>query len=437
MFACEMRGITLVFLVVGCAACSKSSDDKAANSDSPAATAGSGSAKAPDSPPRPRSEQVTPPLDVKSPPTDATKTASGLIYKKLVAVEGGTAIHRNDTVQINYTGWRQSTGETFFTNRGRDNPMPLNLTQAAPGFVEAMQLLRKGEKAMLWIPPEIGYKTPPTEGKPETLVYEVEIVDVTPGMVPPDDVARPPDNAEKLPSGTRYVVLRKGTGKDKARSADTVTWNYTVWDGEGRMLDTTEQRKRAMSQQVFRQTQALGEVLMSMTAGERIRFWSDAATMTKGGKSINGVTSGPVCYELEVLQIAKAEHDAPPPPLDVGKPPDSAKKTAKGVFYRLLKQGSGKDHPTADDAVRVNYSGWTTDGRLFDSSYLKGDPVQFNLGATIPGWIDAIPLMVVGDRMRLWIPQELAYANQPEKPQGMLVFDVELVAIVPKPRTPH
>ena len=205
MFAFEMRGITLLFLVVGWVACSKSSDDKAA-SNPPAATAGSGSAKAPDAPPRARSEQVTPPLDVKTPPADATKTASGLIYKKLVPVEGGTPIHRNDTVQINYTGWRQSTGETFFTNRGRDNPMPLNLTQAAPGFVEAMQLLRKGEKAMLWIPPEIGYKTPPAEGKPETLVYEVEVVDVTPGMVPPDDVAKPPDSAEKLPSGTRYVV---------------------------------------------------------------------------------------------------------------------------------------------------------------------------------------------------------------------------------------
>src|SRR5438552_3806093 len=109
-------------------------------------------------------------------------------------------------------------------------------------------------------------------GRPETLAYEVEVVDVTPGLAPPDDVAKPPDNAEKLPSGTRYVVLRKGTGKDKVRAADTVTWNYTVWDGEGRMLDTTEQRKRAMSQQVFRQSLALGEVLMSMTAGERIRF---------------------------------------------------------------------------------------------------------------------------------------------------------------------
>jgi peptidylprolyl isomerase len=313
--------------------------------------------------------------------------------------------------------------------------MPLNLTQAAPGFVEAMQLLHKGEKAMLWIPPEIGYRTPPAAGKPEMLVYEVEVVDVTPAPVPPDDVAKPPDNAEKLPSGTRYVVLRKGTGKDKARSADTVTWNYTVWDGEGRMLDTTEQRKRAMSQQVFRQSLALGEVLMSMTAGERIRFWSDAETMTRGGKSINGTTSGPVCYELEVLQIAKAEHDAPPPPLDVAKPPEGTKKTAKGVYYRLLKSGGGKDHPAPDDAVRVNYTGWTTDGRMFDSSYLKGDPIQFNLSGTIPGWIDGVPLMTVGDRMRFWIPQELAYPGVPDKPQGMLVFDIELVAIVPK--APH
>ena len=429
-----MRGIVLLFslfLCSGCVACSRSGEDKPAN-NAPAASAGSGSAKA--DPPRPRAEQVAPPLDIKTPPADATKTASGLIYKKLVPVEGGAPIHRNDTVQINYTGWRQSTGETFFSNRGRDNPMPLNLTQAAPGFVEAMQLLHKGEKAMLWIPPEIGYMTPPSQGKPETLVYEVEIVDVTPAPAPPDDVARPPEKAQSLPSGTRYVVVRKGTGKDKARAADTVTFSYTVWDGEGRMLDTTE-RKRASSGPVFKQTLAMAEVLMSMTAGERIRFWSDAETMTRGGKSLNGVSKGPVCYELEVLQIAKAEHDAPPPPSDVAKPPEGTKKTAKGVYYRLLKSGGKTEHPSADDAVRVNYSGWTTDGRLFDSSYLKGDPVQFNLAGTIPGWIDGIPLMAVGDRMRFWIPEELAYGGAMDKPQGMLVFDVELVAIVPK--APH
>lgn len=434
-----MRGITLLFFSLGCFACTGSSEDKPANNaSSTVATVGSGSAAASgSSAPRPRSEQVTPPVDVKTPPADATRTASGLVYKKLVANDAGTPIRRNDTVQINYTGWRQRTGETFFTNRGRDNPMPLNLTQAAPGFVEAMQLLRSGEKAMLWIPPDIGYRAPPSEGKPETLVYEVEVVSITAAPPVPDDTARPPDKAEALPSGTKLIVLRPGTGKDKARSGDTVTFNYSAWEGDGRMVDTTETRKRAVTAPVYKQTAAMGEVLMTMTAGQRVRFWVDAERMVDAGKPVGGVTKGVLCYELEVLQIAKAAHDAPPPPPDVAKPPEGTKRTAKGVYYRVLKAGGKQEHPTAADAIKVNYTGWTTDGRMFDSSYLKGDPVQFNLGATIPGWIDGIPLMAVGDRMRFWIPEELAYAGAAGKPQGMLVFDVELVQIVPVPKAPH
>ena len=422
-----MRGITILF-VLGCIACTKSSDDKPSASAPPPAT-GSGSAATAS---RARGEQVKPPVDVKTPPADATRTASGLIYKKLVSNEAGAAIKRNDTVQINYTGWRQSTGETFFTNRARDQPMPLNLTQAAPGFVEAMQLLHKGEKAILWIPPEIGYKAPPSEGKPETLVYEVEVVDVTPAAAIPDDVAKPPASASALKSGIKYAVLRPGTGKDKARPFDTVTYNYTAWASDGRMLDTTEARKRAVTTPVYKQPAALEEMLTSMTAGQRVRFWVEAEKMAQSGKPVGGVAQGLLCYEIEVLQIAKAAHEAPPPPPDVAKPPEGTKKTDKGVYYRLLK-GSGKDqHPTADDAVKVNYTGWTTDGRMFDSSAIKGDPVQFNLNGTIPGWIDGIPKMALGDRMRFWIPEDMAYKGSPGKPAGMLVFDVELVDIVQK-----
>jgi FKBP-type peptidyl-prolyl cis-trans isomerase len=423
-----MRGITILFVSLGCIACTKSSEDKPSASAPPAST-GSGSAATAS---RARSEQVTPPVDVKAPPADATRTASGLIYKKLVANEAGAAIKRNDTVQINYTGWRQSTGETFFTNRARDQPMPLNLTQAAPGFVEAMQLLRKGEKAILWIPPEIGYKAPPSEGKPEALVYEVEVVDVTPSAPIPDDVAKPPAGAVALKSGTKYVVLRPGTGKDKARSFDTVTYNYTAWASDGRMLDTTEVRKRAVTSAVYKQPAALEEMLTAMTAGQRVRFWVDAEKMAQGGKPVGGVAQGVLCYELEVLQIAKGAHEPPPTPPDVAKPPEGTKKTAKGVYYRLLK-GSGKDqHPTADDAIKVHYTGWHTDGRIFDSSHIKGEPVQFNLNGTIPGWIDGIPVMAVGDRMRFWIPEDMAYKGAPGKPAGMLVFDVELIEIVQK-----
>ncbi|MCA9605445.1 MAG: FKBP-type peptidyl-prolyl cis-trans isomerase, partial [Myxococcales bacterium] len=77
------------------------------------------------------------------------------------------------------------------------------------------------------------------------------------------------------------------------------------------------------------------------------------------------------------------------------------------------------------------YTGWTTDGRMFDSSRRRGEPATFGLNQVIPGWGEGVQLMVVGEQRRLWIPQELAYNGRPGMPAGMLVFDIELLAIEP------
>ena len=129
-------------------------------------------------------EQVPPPLDLKTPPADAAKTASGLIYKTLVANAAGAQPKRNETALIQYTGWRQRTGETFFTTKGRGQPIALDIAHAAPGFAEALPLLHKGEKAVLWMPS--------SPGTPEPLVYEVEIVDVVSPPVAKSSQTPPP-----------------------------------------------------------------------------------------------------------------------------------------------------------------------------------------------------------------------------------------------------
>ncbi len=121
--------------------------------------------------------------------------------------------------------------------------------------------------------------------------------------------------------------------------------------------------------------------------------------------------------------------EAPPVPDDVAAPPADADVTASGLASKVLSPGTSDARPTADDTVEVHYSGWTTDGELFDSSVIRGETIAFGLRQVIAGWTEGVQLMSVGESRRLWIPEGLAYQGQPGAPAGMLVFDVELISI--------
>jgi FKBP-type peptidyl-prolyl cis-trans isomerase len=129
---------------------------------------------------------------------------------------------------------------------------------------------------------------------------------------------------------------------------------------------------------------------------------------------------------------------APAAPEDVKAPPADATTTASGLASKVLTPGTGTQKPAADDVVTVHYSGWTTDGKLFDSSVSRGQPASFPLNRVIPGWTEGVQLMVAGEKRRFWIPAKLAYGENPGggRPAGMLVFDVELLEIKAAPKPP-
>ena len=118
-----------------------------------------------------------------------------------------------------------------------------------------------------------------------------------------------------------------------------------------------------------------------------------------------------------------------PAPADVAAPPSDATVTASGLATKVLEPGTGIQHPRASSRVRVHYSGWTTEGEMFDSSVARNEPVSFGLNQVIAGWTEGVQLMVEGEKRRLWIPERLAYGGQRGAPEGMLVFDVELIKI--------
>src|SRR4030095_16290644 len=119
-----------------------------------------------------------------------------------------------------------------------------------------------------------------------------------------------------------------------------------------------------------------------------------------------------------------------PAPSEVAAPPANALKTPSGLASRVLTVGLGTSHPTLKSTVTVHYTGWTTDGKMFETS-TNGPPVTFLVGSVIPGWTEALQLMVAGEKRRFWIPGSLAYDNSPNPsdPKGMLVFDIELLTV--------
>lgn len=135
-----------------------------------------------------------------------------------------------------------------------------------------------------------------------------------------------------------------------------------------------------------------------------------------------------------MLIIESSEKPSEPAPEDVAAPPANAESTASGLAYRVLTPGTGSDHPGPTDRVKVYYSGWKTDGEMFDGSIIQGGPGTYSLEGVIPGWTEGVQLMVTGEKRRFWIPAELAYGETPKRasqPAGMLVFDIELIAINP------
>ncbi len=106
--------------------------------------------------------------------------------------------------------------------------------------------------------------------------------------------------------------------------------------------------------------------------------------------------------------------------------------TKSGLQYRKLKDGNGK-RPTINSTVKVHYTGKLIDGTVFDSSVERGEPLEFPVGAVIPGWTEGLQLMDEGSKYMLYIPYNLAYGENPagEIPPGStLIFEVELLQIV-------
>lgn len=241
-----------------------------------------------------------------------------------------------------------------------------------------------------------------------------------PAQIPaPADVAAPPANAVKAPSGLVTMVEKPGTGKDHPAKDEVVTVDFTGWTSDGKMLASTVARGKPATLPVNRVIPGLGEGIQMMVIGETRRLWIPQSLAYKGQQ---GKPAGTLVFDVTLLDLPTRA------PADVKAPPADAKRTSSGLAYKVLTPGTGTRHPTKVDEVTVHYTGWTTDGKMFDSSVARGQPSTFPLDHVIPGWTEGVQLMVEGETMRFWIPERLAYQGK-QPPFGTLVFDVQLIHI--------
>ncbi|MGE5244430.1 MAG: FKBP-type peptidyl-prolyl cis-trans isomerase [Betaproteobacteria bacterium] len=235
----------------------------------------------------------------------------------------------------------------------------------------------------------------------------------------PPDVAAPPADATRTASGLITRVLSPGQGAEHPTPTDLVTVNYTGWTADGKAFDSTSFRGHPSTFPVNRVIPGFSEGVQLMVPGEKRRIWVPESLAYKGQE---GKPKGTLVFDLELVAIPNR------PPADVKAPPADAIRTHSGLAYKVLKEGVGGRHPKGSSNVTVTYTGWTTDGKMFDSSVLHGGTASFPVEGVIQGWTEGLQLMVEGEKVRFWIPEKLAYKGQ-SAPYGMLVFDVELIKI--------
>lgn len=242
----------------------------------------------------------------------------------------------------------------------------------------------------------------------------------------PPDVAGPPEDAERTDSGLASKVLQKGDGDYHPAPQDVVQVHYSGWTTDGQMFDSSVKRGQPIAFPLNRVIPGWTEGVGLMVKGEKRRLWIPE-NLAYGGRP--GAPAGMLVFDVELLDIKQGPKPLPAPD-DVAAAPKDAQTTASGLASKVLSKGKGDRKPTAKSKVQVHYSGWTTDGKMFDSSVVRGDPAEFPLNAVIAGWTEGVQLMVEGEKRRFWIPQDLAYRGAEGPPKGTLVFDVELLKIL-------
>jgi peptidylprolyl isomerase len=246
------------------------------------------------------------------------------------------------------------------------------------------------------------------------------------GEQAPADVAQPPKNARPSASGVVSRLLRAGHGSERPGRNDCVKAEYTLWKRDGTLLGGSRHGSQPGNACLRTMFPGMAEAVKLMALGEQRRIWIPAK-LTYAGDDDDKPAPLDVTVDFELLAIQKA----PPVPPDLKLPPRNATKLESGVSFRRIKKGTGTQHPSGKSRMLLQFSGWTVDGDLIESSVMAGQPASFDMLTVLRGWRETLLHMVPGDKVRVWIPAAMAFGDKPRRgqPKGDVVYELELLSL--------
>jgi FKBP-type peptidyl-prolyl cis-trans isomerase len=356
-------------------------------------------------------------------------TESGMRYEVLKEGKPGTEPQEGDTVAVHYRGELEN-GVVFDTSAIRKEPFRfrVGMREVIDGWDEIVRLMTVGSKIKVHIPAKLAYGSQARDTIPanSNLIFTMELVEVKPGKRPPKPPPADPAKTKTTKSGWPYEEITEGEGSPPSRDV-AVKVRFAAWSADGRFIADSDGAGVWANtiDNLAQQAPFLPEALTVMRPGGTYRFEIPNSALAPAWAPMFPPEASSI-WTLTLESVMKLPEYERPDPANL-------KTTPSGLRYEVIKEGTGA-RPTRADTVTVHYSGWLEDGKLFDSSSLRGQPATFQVGGVIPGWTEGLQLMKVGSIYRFVIPPSIAYAMRPPPGSGIpqnatLVFRVELLEV--------
>jgi len=368
--------------------------------------------------------------------SDFKTTASGLKYQ-IHSKGKGPQAKAGDKVTVHYVG--KLMDDTEFDQsykRGQPFSFTLGQGQVIKGWDEGIALLNEGDSATFIIPAELGYGAQAAGSIPanSVLKFTVHLLKVA-----PEPKVEPYNTAGKdtlsTPSGLKYImVVDNKKGGEKPGAGANVKVHYTGYFEDGKIFDSSVKRGEPISFQLGKGMVIKGwdEGISLLKPGDKARLLIPyQLAYGEAGRAPVIPAKTNLIFDVELVSFTPEIK----PEVFNTKGKDTL-STPSGLKYIVVSEGK-KENVKAQTGktVSVHYTGYFEDGKIFDSSVQRGQPISFELGQgrVIKGWDEGISLMKKGDKLRLLIPYQLAYGEQGYPgaipPKANLVFDVELVDV--------